>query len=84
MRRVPNPREIREGLGLTQREFARNFHIALATLQDWDQGTRRPDSTRRAYLRVIAQILDEEREALGAHDEVALLAVRSISQLTLG
>jgi putative transcriptional regulator len=68
MRRVPNPREIREGLGLTQREFARTFHIALGTLRDWEQGTRRPDSAARAYLRVIAQMPDAVRRALDAPD----------------
>jgi putative transcriptional regulator len=53
MRRVPRPKDIRERLGLTQREFARQFQIALGTLRDWEQGTRRPDSAAKAYLRVI-------------------------------
>lgn len=55
MRRVPNPQQIRERLGLTQREFARQFEIALGTLRDWEQGARRPDSAAKAYLRVIEQ-----------------------------
>ena len=55
MRRVPNPQEIREALGLTQRQFARQFEIALGTLRDWEQGVRLPDSAARAYLRVIQQ-----------------------------
>jgi putative transcriptional regulator len=53
LRRVPNPQEIRERLGLTQREFARQFQIALGTLRDWEQGASRPDSAAKAYLRVI-------------------------------
>jgi putative transcriptional regulator len=53
MRKVPNPRQIREDLALTQREFATKFEIALGTLRDWEQGSRRPDSTAKAYLRVI-------------------------------
>ena len=64
MRRVPNPREIRENLGLTQREFARQFQIALGTLRDWEQGVRRPDSTARAYLWVIEEYPDVVRAAL--------------------
>lgn len=64
MRRVPNPREIREGLGLTQRAFARQFEIALGTLRDWEQGARRPDSAAKAYLRVIEQNPDAVRAAL--------------------
>lgn len=53
MRRVPNPQEIRQDLGLTQRAFAKQFEIALGTLRDWEQGARRPDSAAQAYLRVI-------------------------------
>ncbi|MGH2618014.1 MAG: helix-turn-helix domain-containing protein, partial [Thermomicrobiales bacterium] len=53
MRRVPNPLQIREQLGLTQREFAKQFEIALGTIRDWEQGARRPDSAAKAYLRVI-------------------------------
>lgn len=64
MRRVPNPQEIREQLGLTQREFAKQFEIALGTLRDWEQGARRPDSTARSYLRVIEQNPEAVREAL--------------------
>ena len=52
-RKVPNPRQIREDLALTQREFATKFEIALGTLRDWEQGSRRPDSAAKAYLRVI-------------------------------
>ena len=64
MRRVPNPQQIRENLGLTQREFSRQFHIALGTLRDWEQGVRRPDSTARAYLWVIEEYPDVVRDAL--------------------
>jgi len=68
MRRVPNPREIREQLGLTQRDFARQFQIALGTLRDWEQGARRPDSAARAYLRVIEEAPDTVRQILRPWD----------------
>jgi putative transcriptional regulator len=55
MRRAPNPREIRESLGMTQRGFARAFHIALDALRDWEQGVSWPDSTAQAYLWVIEE-----------------------------
>ena len=42
-------------MGLTQEQFARRFEIALGTLRDWEQGVRIPDSTAKAYLRVIEQ-----------------------------
>jgi putative transcriptional regulator len=68
MRRVPNPQEIRQRLGLTQREFATQFQIALGTLRDWEQGARRPDSAAKAYLRVIAAAPDAVRRILQAEE----------------
>ena len=53
MRPVPNPREIRRRMHLTQEQFAERFHLALGTLRDWEQGVRMPDSTARAFLQVI-------------------------------
>ena len=64
MRRVPNSRAIRENMGLTQREFARRFELALGNVRDWEQGVRRPDSTARAYPRVIQHNPDAVRAAL--------------------
>ena len=64
MRRVPDPQEIRQHLGLTQREFAQQFQIALGTLRDWEQGARRPNSAAKAYLRVIAAAPDVVRRIL--------------------
>jgi putative transcriptional regulator len=68
MRRVPNPQEIRQRMGLTQREFATQFQIALGTLRDWEQGARRPDSAAKAYLRVIAAAPDAVRRILQAEE----------------
>lgn len=64
MRRVPNPQWIREGLGLTQREFAKRFELSLTNVRDWEEGARRPDSTAQAYLRVIQHDPDAVRAAL--------------------
>jgi putative transcriptional regulator len=64
MRRVPDPQEIRQRLGLTQREFSRQFQIALGTLRDWEQGARRPDSAAKAYLRIISAAPDVVRHIL--------------------
>ena len=36
-------REIREGLGLSQAEFARRFGMSLRSLQEWEQARRLPD-----------------------------------------
>ena len=69
LRRVPDPQEIRQRLGLTQREFATQFQIALGTLRDWEQGARRPDSAAKAYLRVIAAAPDAVRRILHVQTE---------------
>jgi putative transcriptional regulator len=53
MRRVPNPQAIRQKMGLTQKEFARRFEIALGTVQGWEEGTYIPDRTAKTYLRAI-------------------------------
>ena len=69
MCRVPDPQEIRQRLGLTQREFSQQFQIALGTLRDWEQGARRPDSAAKAYLRVIAAAPDTVRRILHPQTE---------------
>ncbi len=64
MRHVPNPRQIRENLGMSQREFGKQFEISLDNIRDWEAGVRRPDSTAKTYLRVIQQNPDAVRTAL--------------------
>ena len=44
---------IRTRLGLSQAEFATRFGFKLDALQNWEQGSRRPDAAVRAFLRVI-------------------------------
>jgi putative transcriptional regulator len=62
--RVPNPKEIRQKLQMTQEQFAAEFRIPLGTLRDWEQGVRSPDSAARSYLRVIAKNPQAVLEAL--------------------
>jgi putative transcriptional regulator len=54
MRRVPNLKEIRKRLHMTQQQFSAEFELPLGTLRDWEQGVREPDSAAKCYLRVIA------------------------------
>ncbi|MBW3631954.1 MAG: helix-turn-helix domain-containing protein [Chloroflexi bacterium] len=60
MRRVPDPRRIRERLKLTQEQFAARFEVPLGTLRDWEQGVSYPDSAAKTLLRVI----DKDPEAV--------------------
>ncbi|HJT87970.1 MAG TPA: helix-turn-helix domain-containing protein [Bryobacteraceae bacterium] len=46
-------REVRDGLGLSQAEFAQRFGMSLRSLQEWEQARRLPDLAVLAYLRVI-------------------------------
>lgn len=63
-RRVPNPKEIRQKLHLTQEQFAMRFHVPLGTLRDWEQGAKQPDSAARSYLRVIEKAPQTVMQAL--------------------
>ena len=44
---------LREKLGLSQSDFAALFGFSVRSLQDWEQGRRRPEIPIRAYLAVI-------------------------------
>ena len=50
-----NVKRIRAKAGMSQAEFAHAFCINPRTLQEWEQGRRKPDATTRAYLAVIAK-----------------------------
>ena len=68
-RRVVLPDEvdvmpIRKQAGMSQRAFAHAFCINPRTLQEWEQGRRKPDATTRAYLAVIAKNRQAVLEAL--------------------
>ena len=80
MWRVPNPKQLRLQLNLTQEEFARQFHIGLFTLRDWEEGVRRPDSVAKTYLRVIAAIPDAVRQALNAEPSEQEVTVDDVSE----
>lgn len=55
---------IRKRLGLSQSQFAKEFRIPLATLKDWEQARRQPDSAAWAYLLVIENDADAVRRVL--------------------
>jgi len=46
-------RALREKLKLSQSDFAALFGFNVRSLQDWEQGRRRPEIPIRAYLAVI-------------------------------
>jgi putative transcriptional regulator len=40
----PNPKVVRQALGLSQEELAARFRIPVGTLRDWEQGRVEPDA----------------------------------------
>ena len=59
-------RRARQATGLSQAAFAERYGIPAASLRDWEQGRRSPDSATKSYLRVIARMPDAVAHAL--HD----------------
>ncbi len=51
----PEPRvqRIRERTGLSQTQFARLIGVSKRTLENWEQGRRRPTGPARALLRLV-------------------------------
>lgn len=58
-------RQIRGGVGVSQANFARMLGISLRTLQDWEQGRRRPNQAAQSLLAVAAKRPDVMREVFG-------------------
>ncbi|OFV88558.1 MAG: transcriptional regulator [Acidobacteria bacterium RBG_16_68_9] len=53
--RPDDVRAIRLKLAKSQEEFAMMIGVSVATLQNWEQGRRRPEGPARALLRVAAR-----------------------------
>jgi len=49
----------------SQREFAYMIGVSVGTLQNWEQGRRKPEGPARALLRVAAKNPQAVMEALG-------------------
>ena len=56
----PDPKAIRERLGLSQSRFAAIIGVSIRTLQNWEQGRREPEGPAKALLRVV----DKQPEAV--------------------
>lgn len=59
-------RAIRSKLGKSQSEFALLIGVSVATLQNWEQGRRRPEGPAQALLKIAARNPAAVAEALGA------------------
>jgi putative transcriptional regulator len=57
---------IRQKLDKSQREFALMIGVSVATLQNWEQGRRKPVGPARALLKVANENPEAVRDALEA------------------
>jgi putative transcriptional regulator len=58
----PDVKAIREHVGLSQSAFAALLGVSVRTLQDWEQGRRKPTGPARSLLRIA----EKHPEALRA------------------
>ena len=75
--RVPahiDVKALRRQLGLSQEAFADRYGINVVTVQDWEQGRRRPSSAARVLLTVIAHEPEAIERALAAHELMPAVA----------
>jgi putative transcriptional regulator len=59
-------RAIRSKLGKSQSEFALMIGVSVATLQNWEQGRRKPEGPAQALLKIAEKNPRAVAEALGA------------------
>ena len=55
LREPSSPMEIRRKLKLSQSAFAGMMGVSLRTVQDWEQGRRKPSGPAEALLRIAEQ-----------------------------
>jgi len=63
---APDIKAIRRRLGKSQAQFALMIGVSVATLQNWEQGRRRPEGPAMALLKVAAENPEAVSAALGA------------------
>lgn len=63
--KLPTVVEARRNAGLSQSEFAELLGVSVRTLQDWEQGRRRPSRAAASLIRIARQRPDVLREVLG-------------------
>jgi len=71
---------VRRRLKMTQQEFSTLFGVRLDTVQNWEQGRRRPEGPALVLLNVIAREPVAVYRALRRRGAVAKLARRVVSK----
>ncbi len=60
----PDIKSIRKKLNKSQSEFAFMIGVSISTLQNWEQGRRKPEGPARALLRVASKNPEAVMDAL--------------------
>lgn len=53
--KAPEIKTIREKLNVSQTEFALMIGVSIRTLQNWEQGRRKPEGPAKALLRIASR-----------------------------
>ncbi len=62
----PEIKSVREKLDVSQNEFALMIGVSVRTLQNWEQGRRRPEGPAKALLRIASRNPSAVLDALHA------------------
>ncbi len=62
----PEIKTVREKLNVSQNEFALMIGVSVRTLQNWEQGRRKPEGPAKALLRVASRYPSAVLDALHA------------------
>ena len=63
----PEIKAVRKKLNVSQNEFALMIGVSVRTLQNWEQGRRKPEGPAKALLRIASKNPDAVFDAL--HNE---------------
>ena len=61
---LPPAARVRKASGLSQAEFAEILGVSVRTLQDWEQGRRKPSGAAATLLKIAEKNPDLLREAM--------------------
>jgi putative transcriptional regulator len=64
--KAPEIKTVREKLNVSQTEFALMIGVSVRTLQNWEQGRRKPEGPAKALLRVASRNPSAVLDALHA------------------
>lgn len=66
----PEIKTVREKLNVSQNEFALMIGVSVRTLQNWEQGRRKPEGPAKALLRIASKNPSAVLDALHAKGDV--------------